>query len=116
MRHHGTDPRHFLQQTHQFPDLARMVVFERRLKACCAACPGAKSFFQRPAPLHRRHARLTGLATVSDAVYSVETPLSAQADARRLPRPAPGRRNLDPRRCIMVEDSLPNLVTAKNWA
>lgn len=31
MRHHGTDPRHFLHDTHQFPDLARMVVFDNAL-------------------------------------------------------------------------------------
>jgi putative hydrolase of the HAD superfamily len=29
MRHHGTDPDTFLQETHQFPDLKRMLVFEK---------------------------------------------------------------------------------------
>ena len=29
VRHHGTDPDHFLRETHQFPDLKRLIVFER---------------------------------------------------------------------------------------
>ena len=33
MRHHDTDPRHFLHHTHQFPDLPGMIVAERGLKA-----------------------------------------------------------------------------------
>ena len=37
MRHHGTDPRHFLHETHQFPDLARMVVFEKPHSMSCVA-------------------------------------------------------------------------------
>src|SRR5574339_429060 len=32
MRHHDTDPRHFLWHTHQFPDLRRMLVREPRLR------------------------------------------------------------------------------------
>src|ERR1039458_6448695 len=33
MRHHGTDPEHFLRETHAFPDLSNMVVYERGLAA-----------------------------------------------------------------------------------
>ena len=78
VRHHGTDPDHFLRETHQFPDLKR-----------------------------------TGLGCCFDAVYSVES-------VRYQPKPMiSGFRallqaeRLDPRRCIMVEDTLPNLVVAK---
>ena len=39
-RHHGTDPDHFLRETHQFPDLERMVVFERPLIHALRRLPG----------------------------------------------------------------------------
>ena len=32
IKHHGTDPAHFLWHTHQFPDLSRMVLREPRLR------------------------------------------------------------------------------------
>ncbi len=114
MRHHDTDPRHFLWQTHQFPDLKPMVVFERGLKAMLRRLPGRKIVFSN-APLHYAEAvlALTGIAGCFDAVYSVER-------LRFQPKPSPAgfrhllhAERLDPRRCIMVEDSLPNLLTAK---
>jgi putative hydrolase of the HAD superfamily len=114
MRHHGTDPNHFLWHTHQFPDLKRMVVFERGLKAMLRRLPGRKIVFSN-APLHYTEAvlGLTGITGCFDAVYSVER-------LRFQPKPAPGgfrhllrAEHLDPRNCIMVEDTLPNLVTAK---
>lgn len=114
MRHHGTDPRHFLHETHQFPDLARMVVFEKPLIHALRRLPGRKIIFSN-APRHYTETILgiTGLAACFDAVYSVENlrfqPKPMLAGFRTLLR----AERLDPRRCIMVEDSLANLVTAK---
>jgi len=114
MRHHDTDPRHFLWHTHQFPDLEPMVVFERGLKAMLRRLPGRKIVFSN-APLHYAEAvlTLTGIASCFDAVYSIERlrfqPKPSPAGFRHLLR----AERLDPRRCIMVEDSLPNLLTAK---
>lgn len=114
MRHHDTDPRHFLWHTHQFPDLAHMLVFERGLKAMLRRLPGRKIVFSN-APLHYTEAvlELTGIASCFDAIYSVER-------VRFQPKPAIGgfrhllrAERLEPRRCIMVEDTLPNLETAK---
>ena len=114
IRHHDVDPRHFLWHTHQFPDLKRMVVFERGLKAMLRRLPGRKIVFSN-APLHYTEAvlGLTGIAGCFDAVYSVER-------IRFQPKPAPAgfhhllrAERLNPRRCIMVEDTLPNLKTAK---
>jgi putative hydrolase of the HAD superfamily len=45
MRHHGTDPRHFLWHTHQFSDLQRMVVREPLLRATLRRLPGRKFVF-----------------------------------------------------------------------
>jgi putative hydrolase of the HAD superfamily len=114
IRHHGVDPNHFLWHTHQFPDLKHMVVFERSLKAMLRRLPGRKIVFSN-APLHYTEAvlELTGIAGCFDAVYSVER-------IRFQPKPAPAgfhhllrAERLNPRNCIMVEDTLANLATAK---
>jgi putative hydrolase of the HAD superfamily len=115
IRHHNTDPHHFLWHTHQFPALKHMVVFERGLKAMLRRLPGRKIVFSN-APLHYIEAVLehTGIGRCFDAVYSVER-------LRFQPKPAPAgfhhllrAERLNPRRCIMVEDTLPNLLTAKS--
>ena len=114
MRHHGTDPRHFLWETHQFPELPSMVVFDKPLIHTLRRLPGRKIIFSN-APGHYVKAvlELTGLGRCFDAVYSVESvhfqPKPMLAGFRTLLR----AEHLDPRRCIMIEDSLPNLVTAK---
>jgi putative hydrolase of the HAD superfamily len=114
IRHHDIDPRHFLWHTHQFPDLKHMVVFERGLKAMLRRLPGRKIVFSN-APLHYTEAvlELTGIADCFEAVYSVER-------IRFQPKPAPAgfhhllrAERLNPRTCIMVEDTLANLKTAK---
>jgi putative hydrolase of the HAD superfamily len=114
MRHHGTDPLHFLWHTHQFPSLERVVVFERGLRAMLRRLPGRKIIFSN-APLHYTEAilALTGIVDCFDAVYTVER-------VRFQPKPAVGgfrhllrAEHLTAQRCIMVEDSLPNLQTAK---
>ena len=114
IRHHGTDPDHFLRETHQFPDLQRMVVFERPVIHALRRLPGRKIIFSN-ALRHYVKAILdiTGLGACFDAVYSVENvryqPKPMLAGFRTLLR----AERLDPRRCIMVEDSLANLVAAK---
>jgi putative hydrolase of the HAD superfamily len=114
VRHHGTDPDHFLQATHQFPDLQRMVVFERPVIHALRRLPGRKIIFSN-APRHYAEAILdiTGLGACFDAIYSVESlryqPKPMLAGFRALL----SAERLDPRRCIMVEDSLANLVSAK---
>ncbi len=114
VRHHGVDPRHFLHETHQFEDLHRMVVFERGLKAMLRRLPGRKIIFSN-APRHYTEAilRLAGIRQEFDAVYSIEQlrfrPKPAISGFLRILR----RERLDAKRCVMVEDSLANLVTAR---
>jgi putative hydrolase of the HAD superfamily len=114
IRHHATDPRHFLWETHQFPELERMLVFQKPVLHALRRLPGKKIIFSN-APRHYADAvlELTGLRKYFSAVYSVE-------DVRFQPKPMfAGFRSLlraeglHPRQCIMVEDSLPNLVAAK---
>ena len=114
MKHLGTDPDHFLQQTHQFADLPGMVVAERGVKAMLQRLPGRKILFSNAPRLYSETVLETmGIRPCFDAVYTVER-------LRYQPKPSVrgfmhllrGER-LDPRRCIMVEDTLLNLLTAK---
>ena len=114
MRHHDIDPNHFLHHTHQFHDLGRMVIVERGLGASLKRLPGRKIIFSN-APIRYTEAILAiaGIRNCFSAVYSVE-------QLRFQPKPAVQgflqvlhNEKLDPRTCIMVEDTLPNLMTAK---
>jgi putative hydrolase of the HAD superfamily len=114
IRHHDIDPAHFLWHTHQFHDLASMVVVERSLKTMLKRLPGRKIIFSN-APRRYMQAILaiTGIGHCFDAVYPVER-------LRFLPKPATQSflyllraEKLAPQSCIMVEDSLPNLRAAK---
>ena len=113
MRHHATDPRHFLWHTHQFPDLKRMLVREPRLRATLTRLPGRKFVFSN-SPVHYATAvlGLLGIADLFDGVFPIER-------ARFRPKPDPygflrlaRAHHLRPGRCIMVEDNLENLRTA----
>jgi putative hydrolase of the HAD superfamily len=113
MRHHGTDPRQFLRETHVFPELAGMVIHENPLKHALQRLGGTKLVFSN-APRHyvEEVLRGIGLARYFDAVYTIE-------DARFLGKPALHgfnvllrKHHLDPHRCAFVDDVLENLRTA----
>lgn len=114
MRHHGTDPHHFLWHTHQFPELHRMVVREPALKHVLRRIPGRKIVFSN-AP--RRYVdavlEIMGVRRHFDHVFTIEQmafwPKPGIHGFRRLI----GALRLSPRRCVMVEDSAENLRTAK---
>jgi len=114
IRHHGTDPAHFLWHTHQFPDLHQVLVAEPKLRATLTRLPGRKFVFSN-APAHYAMAVLRGLG-ISDlfaGVYAIEhTRYRPKPDTSGFLRLIRSHR-LHPRRCIMVEDKLENLKTAK---
>lgn len=114
MRHHGTDPHHFLLHTHQFDDLPGMVIYDRAIRQVLRRLPGDKIVFSN-APRHYAEAILDimGVRHAFAGVCSIEN--------MRF-RPKPGIQGflrlirdhrLDPARCILVEDSAENLKTAK---
>jgi len=114
MRHHGTDPDHFLRTTHQFSELGRLVVGERAAVAALRRLPGRKILFSN-SPAHYAHAVLDilGLTPLFDAVYAIE-------HVRYQPKPLPGgfrrlmaNERVIPQRAVMVDDSLPNLRVAR---
>lgn len=114
MRHHGTDPDHFLWHTHQFPELPQMVLREARLRHVLRRLPGRKMVFSN-APQHYARAVLALLRVENlfEDVFAIEQahyrPKPQLAGFRRLLR----RYRLRPGQCVMVEDSAENLYTAK---
>jgi putative hydrolase of the HAD superfamily len=114
IRHHDVDPHHFLWHTHQFPHLERMVTGEAGLRHCLRRLRGRKILFSN-SPRHYARAVLDVLDVggLFDAVYTIES-------ARFQPKPMAGgfrvllqREGLVPERSVLVEDSLPNLATAR---
>ena len=114
MRHHDTNPHHFLWHTHQFPDLSPMVVAERGLRHALRRLRGRKMVFSN-APQRYAEAVLSimGVRDLFDHVCSIER-------VRFRPKPTiQGFRRmliayrLKPERCVMVEDTSENLRTAK---
>ena len=114
MRHHGTKPEHFLWHTHQFPELERMVLREPRLRHVLKALPGRKVVFSNaPQRYARAVLKLLRVADLFDDVMAVE-------QARYRPKPDSfgflrllRRHRVAAAQCVMVEDSLENLVAAK---
>jgi len=114
MRHHGTDPHHFLRVTHDFPDLPGMILRQPGLRAVLCRLRGRKVVFSNsPARYAVAVLRILGIDDLFDGVFSIEhTGFRPKPDAAgfvRLLR----RHRLHPRGCVMVEDSLENLMTAK---
>lgn len=114
IRHHDTDPGHFLWHTHQFSDLRRMVVSEPRLPQVLRRLRGPKYLFTN-APVHYAGAVLEvlGITGQFDAVHAIErVRFRPKPDAYGFLRLCRAH-HLKPQRCIMVEDTLANLRTAK---
>jgi putative hydrolase of the HAD superfamily len=114
IKHHGTDPHHFLHATHQFDSLEKMLVFDKALPSILKKLPGKKIIFSNaPANYIKQILTLMGIAHLFDDIYAIEhtryRPKPDKAGYLRLLQ----EHRLDPRRCIMVEDSLANLRTAK---
>ncbi|MEO6975039.1 MAG: pyrimidine 5'-nucleotidase [Gallionella sp.] len=114
MKHHGTDPAHFLWHTHQFPELDRMVLREPRLRHVLKKLPGRKMVFSN-APQHYVHAvlRLLRVLGLFDDVMAVEhTCFHPKPDVFGFKRLLKNH-SVKAAQCVMVEDSLENLRAAK---
>jgi putative hydrolase of the HAD superfamily len=114
MRHHGTDPRRFLAETHVFPELGNLMVSENALHHALGRLGGRKLVFSN-APRHYVEQVLDalGVGRFFDAVYTIE-------DARFRGKPALQgfhvllrKHHLDPHRCAFVDDMLENLRAAR---
>ncbi len=114
MRHHGTDPHHFLWHTHQFPELPQMVMHEPQLRQVLQRLPGKKLVFSN-APHHYAQAvlKLLKVDDLFDDLFAIEhtrfQPKPRIAGFMRLLN----KHRLNPSRCVMVEDAAENLKAAK---
>jgi putative hydrolase of the HAD superfamily len=114
IKHHDTDPDHFLWHTHQFPALKEMVLREPRLRRVLQQLPGKKLVFSN-APQHYAQAvlKLLRIEDLFDDVFAIEhahyRPKPQRQGFVRLLR----KHRLQPSQCVMVEDSADNLQTAK---
>jgi putative hydrolase of the HAD superfamily len=114
MHHHGTDPYHFLLETHQFLALPEMVIQTKRLRHMLQTLKGRKVIFTNaPRSYALRVLDLLGIGDMFELVFSVE---SARFHAKPNVR---GFKMLmkaihaKPSDCIMLEDNLSALMTAK---
>ncbi len=115
VRHHGVNPHHFLAATHDFlPELPRMVVHDHALRHMLRKLPGRKILFSNaPRAYVDAVLDLIGIRREVDSIWTIErlrfTPKPHLTAFRCLLH----RERLDPRRCILVEDTAANLRTAK---
>jgi putative hydrolase of the HAD superfamily len=114
MRHHGTDPHHFLHHTHQFHELGRMVLKAQGLRYVLKRLSGRKIVFTNaPMVYAEQILKLLKIQDLFEGVFSIEStrfqPKPSTAGFMRLLR----HFSLDPHQCTLVEDSLPALQTAK---
>jgi putative hydrolase of the HAD superfamily len=114
MRHHGTDPYHFLEVTHKFVNLPEMVIQTKRLRHLLKTLNGRKVIFTNaPKNYAFRVLDLLAIGDIFELVFSVE---SSQFHAKPSVR---GFQTLlksigtKPSDCIMLEDNLAALMTAK---
>lgn len=114
IRHHGIDPHHFLRETHNVPGLDGLVVGRRELRSTLRRLRGRRIVFSN-SPEHYARAILEalGVEDLFDDVFCIErTRFRPKPDVHGFLRLLRAHR-LQPSRCIMVEDDLENLRTAK---
>ncbi len=113
MRHHGTDPYHFLQKTHELMNLPDMVMQSKGLRSSLQRLSGRKVVFTNAPMEYAIRVLLLGITDVFETVFSVES-------TKFHPKPAVrGFKGLlksigaSAGDCVIVEDNLPALMTAK---
>lgn len=113
-RHHGINPDLFLHETHRMAELLPLMHWDHRVGSVLARLPGEKILLSN-GPQHyvEQIVRRMAITHHFSALYGVER-------AAYLPKPnrlpflvACERRRVSPTDCIVVEDNLNNLRTAK---
>jgi putative hydrolase of the HAD superfamily len=114
MRHHGTDPFHFLHETHKLIDLPEMVVQVKRMRHMLQTLPGRKVVFTNaPESYALRVLDILGIGDMFELVFSVESSKFHGKPSVRGFRMLLKAIKAKPADCIMLEDNLPALMTAK---
>lgn len=118
VRHHGMRADDFLRDAHQFDDLSQMIRAERGLARLLQRLPGRKILLTnaprayarsvlRHLGLHRHFAEHVPIESMR--VHGEWRPKPSKLLLRRLLR----QRGLSASRCVLVEDSLENLKSAR---
>ena len=114
MRHHGVDAYHFLQETHALMDLPNMVIFVKRLRHMLQNLHGRKVIFTNaPKNYAMRVLQLMGITDCFELVFSVESVKFHAKPSVRGFQMLLKTLHAKPSDCIMLEDNLPALMTAK---
>lgn len=114
MLKHGVDGHHFLRETHAFDNFAEMVSFEKKLKHCLTQLPGRKVVFTNgPQAYANQVLTVMGIKACFEYVFSVESVQFHAKPSRRGFKTLLQRLSVRADQCVMVEDSLPALMTAK---
>ena len=114
MRHHGVNAYHFLKQTHGEMDLPNMVIQVKRLRHLLQNLRGRKCVFTNaPREYAMRVLNLMGIADCFELVFSVESTKFHAKPAIRGFQMLLKNINARPQNCVMLEDNLPALMTAK---
>ena len=114
MRHHGTDPDHFLLETHRLMDLPEMVIQVKRLRHMLQNLSGRKLVFTNaPRDYALRVLEIMGIADCFELIFSVEsTKFHAKPSVRGFQMLLKTIK-VKASDCVMLEDNLPALMTAK---
>lgn len=114
MRHHGVNAYHFLNETHALMDLPNMVIQVKRLRHTLKQLKGRKCVFTNaPRAYAVRVLQLMGIEDCFEFVFSVEsTKFHAKPSVRGF-QMLLNTLNVNACDCVMLEDNLPALMTAK---
>jgi putative hydrolase of the HAD superfamily len=114
MRNHGTNPHHFLHETHRFLDLPERVIQVKRLRHMLNSLAGRKLVFTNaPRDYALRVLEIMGVSDCFELIFSVEsTKFHAKPSVRgfQILLKTIQAKASD---CIMLEDNLSALMTAK---
>ena len=119
VRHHGVRAAHFLEETHRMPGLEDRLRTSAHDRAALARLPGRKVILTNaPRAYAMRVLNTLGLARFFDQVLTIEDmtmfgSLRPKPDARML-RQVVARLGVPASRCILVEDTLGHLKSARS--
>jgi putative hydrolase of the HAD superfamily len=114
MRHHGTSPHHFLEETHKLQALPDMVLEVKRLRHMLQSLSGRKLVFTNaPRSYAVRVLDILGISDCFELIFSVEsTKFHAKPSVRGFQMLLKTIK-VKASDCVMLEDNLPALMTAK---
>ena len=118
VRHHGVRPAHFLHETHRFPGLEQRVTGHRHDLAAIARLRGRRIVLTNaPRAYAMRVLSALGILPLFDQVLAIEDMRMfgqwRPKPDRRMLRQVAHRLGVHPSRCVLVEDSLQNVLAAR---